>query len=79
MDPAYHISDFDLVEAARLGKHALKDPKMVAMLMRKFDNNQSKVAMFLGVNRSTVSRRCAEYGMDAILQPSASPRKESSV
>jgi hypothetical protein len=64
IDPAYSISDLDLIEAARLGRQSIKDPKVLAMLMRKFEFNQSKVAQFLGVNRSTVSRRCEQYGID---------------
>ncbi|MCF7899885.1 sigma 54-interacting transcriptional regulator [Candidatus Babeliales bacterium] len=59
-DPAYHVSDPKLVEAARLGKHALKDPKLLNMLWNKF-NSQNKIALFLGVNRSSVHRRCKEY------------------
>jgi len=64
IDPAYQISDFDLIEAARLGKNVLKDPKKLAMLLHKFKYNQSKVALFLNVNRSTVSRRCTQFGLD---------------
>ena len=66
IDPAYTISDLDLVEAARLGKHALKNPKTLSILMTKFKNSQSKVALFLGVNRSSVSRRCTQYGLDNV-------------
>ncbi len=65
IDPAFGVVDPDLAHAARLGKHALKDPKMLAMLMSKFKQSQSKIAQFLGVNRSTVSRRCAQFGIDA--------------
>jgi transcriptional regulator of aromatic amino acid metabolism len=61
-DPAYNINDPELVQAARLGKKALKDPKTLAMLMRKF-KNQNKVATFLGVNRSSVNRRCKDYNI----------------
>ena len=79
MDPAYQISDFELVEAARLGKHALKDPKILTTLMNKFKNNQSKVAVFLGVNRSTVNRRCSQYGIDVIPYTKDVPGKERSI
>ena len=65
IDPAFGVVDPDLAHAARLGKHALKDPKMLAMLMSKFKQSQSKIAQFLGVNRSTVSRRCAQFGIEA--------------
>lgn len=59
-DPAYHITDPELVEIARLGKHALKDEKIMALLWSKFQN-QNKIATFLGVNRSSVNRRCKKY------------------
>jgi hypothetical protein len=60
IDPSFAISDPDLAEAARLGKHALKDPKIMALLWNKF-KNQNKIAAFLGVNRSSINRRCKEY------------------
>lgn len=63
-DPAYKITDPDLTEAARLGKKALKDPRLVALLLEKFDNNQNRIAMFLGVNRSSVNRRCKKYNIE---------------
>ena len=59
---AYHVSDPKLVEAARLGKYALKDPKLLNLLWNKFQS-QNKIALFLGVNRSSVHRRCKEYGI----------------
>ncbi len=59
-DPAYNISDPTLMEAARLGKHALKEPKIMNYLWNKF-KSQNKIAAFLGVNRSSVNRRCKEY------------------
>lgn len=62
-DPAYNITDPELIEAARLGKKALKNPKVLALLMHKF-KNQNQVATFLGVNRSTVNRRCKEYNIN---------------
>jgi hypothetical protein len=61
-DPAYNISDPRLAEAARLGKYALKDPKIMSLLWGKF-KNQNKIATFLGVNRSSVHRRCKDYGL----------------
>jgi len=61
-DPAYSISDPELIEAARLGKHALKDRKIMALLWNKF-KNQNKIATLLGVNRSSVNRRCKEYNL----------------
>lgn len=62
-DPAYEVSDPDLIEASRLGKQALKDRKVFTMLWRKF-GNQSKIATFLGVNRSSVNRRCKDYNLE---------------
>ncbi len=59
-DPAYQFSDPQLVEASRMGKHALRDPRVMAMLWNKF-KSQSKIAEFLSVNRSSVNRRCKEY------------------
>jgi transcriptional regulator of aromatic amino acid metabolism len=59
-DPAYHTSDPELTLAVRLGKKALKDPQMLAFLWQKF-KNQNKIATLLGVNRSSVNRRCREY------------------
>lgn len=55
-DPAFEISDPELTQAARLGKHALRDEKIMALLWHKFQS-QSKIASFLGVNRSSVNRR----------------------
>jgi len=61
-DPAYNMANPKLIEAARLGKHALKDPQLVSMLWNKF-KNQNKIALFLGVNRSSVHRRIKEYNI----------------
>jgi len=52
----------EIIEAARLGKQALKNPKVMAMLWNKFQN-QNKIANLLGVNRSSVNRRCKEYDL----------------
>jgi len=61
-EPAYTTTDPDLIEASQLGKQALKDPRIMEMLWKKFQN-QNKIAIFLGVNRSSVNRRCKEYGL----------------
>lgn len=61
-DPAYNMSDPSLIEAARLGKHALKDKHIMSMLWSKF-KNQNKIATFLSVNRSSVNRRCKEFNL----------------
>ncbi len=62
-DPAYEVSDPELMQAARLGKRALKDQKMMTLLWNKF-KNQNKIASFLGVNRSSVNRRCKQYNLE---------------
>lgn len=61
-DPTYTIADPDLINAARLGKHALRDPHIMGLLWNKFQN-QNQIATFLGVNRSSVNRRCKDYNL----------------
>ncbi len=61
-DPAYETTDPELTAAARLGKHALRDEKTMTLLWNKF-HSQSKIASFLGVNRSSINRRCKEYNL----------------
>ncbi len=61
-DQTYSITDPALAQAARLGKKALKDPKIMNILWNKF-KNQNKIAAFLGVNRSSINRRCKEYDL----------------
>jgi DNA-binding NtrC family response regulator len=58
----YDTSDPDIIAAARLGKQALKDQKTMTFLWNKF-KNQNKISAFLGVNRSSVNRRCKEYNL----------------
>ncbi|HRN77981.1 MAG TPA: sigma 54-interacting transcriptional regulator [Candidatus Dependentiae bacterium] len=62
LDLVYDVNDPLLIEAARLGKYALKDQKIMSTLWEKFQN-QNKIATFLGVNRSSVNRRCREYNL----------------
>ena len=52
----------ELLQATHLGKQALKDKKIMTALWVKF-KNQNKIASFLGVNRSSVNRRCKMYGL----------------
>lgn len=59
---AYDISDPKLADAVKLGKYALKDPKIMSWLWNKY-KNQNKMASLLGVNRSSVHRRCKEYNL----------------
>jgi len=56
-------TDPELQRIVRLGKHALKDPRMMHILWNKF-KNQTKIATLLGVNRSSVNRRCKEYNLN---------------
>lgn len=60
IDPEFNLSDPVLFKAARLGKNALRDPEVLSDLWGKF-KNQNKIATFLGVNRSSVSRRLKDY------------------
>lgn len=62
LDPAYEVNDPELIHAARLGKQALKNQKIMAYLWHKF-KNQNQIALFLGVNRSSVHRRFKEYNL----------------
>jgi transcriptional regulator with PAS, ATPase and Fis domain len=59
-EPTLTTHDPELIAAARLGKHALKDRKIMSMLWQAF-HSQNKIASFLGVNRSSVNRRCKEF------------------
>ena len=61
-DPAVYINDPELVAAVRMGKKALRDKKVLTFLWQRF-KNQAKIAKLLGVNRSSVCRRCKEYGL----------------
>ena len=63
VDAEFETSNPDLIHAAQLGKYALKDEKLMALLWNTF-KSQSKIAQFLGVNRSSVNRRCKEYSLN---------------
>lgn len=52
----------ELQLAAQLGKHALKDIQLMKTLWKKL-GSQTKIADLLGVNRSSVSRRCKDYNL----------------
>ena len=51
-----------LIRAANMGKQALRDKQIMIMLWDKF-KNQNQIASFLGVNRSSVNRRCKAYNL----------------
>ncbi|MFI5333405.1 MAG: sigma 54-interacting transcriptional regulator, partial [Candidatus Babeliales bacterium] len=63
VDSSSNYTDPGLIEAARLGKQALKNPRIMTMLWTKF-KSQAKIAEFLDVNRSSVNRRCKEYNLE---------------
>ncbi|MGB8367051.1 MAG: sigma 54-interacting transcriptional regulator [Candidatus Babeliales bacterium] len=63
INPLHETNDPVLLQAARLGKNTLKDKKLMTLLWKKFDKNQNKIATFLGVNRSTIHRRCKLYNL----------------
>lgn len=50
----------ELKQIQYLGKKALKNRTTMELLW-KFFKNQNQIALFLGVNRSSVNRRCKEY------------------
>ncbi len=62
LDSNTNLTDPTLIQAARLGKKALKDPKMMSILWNRF-KNQNKIAAFLGVNRSSINRRLKDYNI----------------
>lgn len=62
-DTAYNIDDPDLLHAARLGKKALKHEQVMRILWKKF-KCQNKIALFLGVNRSSVHRRIKAFKLE---------------
>ena len=59
---AVYATSPELQLAAQLGKHALKDIALMKTLWKKL-GNQTKIADLLGVNRSSVNRRCKEYNL----------------
>jgi len=61
-EPEKKFADPVLVEAVRLGKQALKDRKIMRALWEKL-KSQSKIAQLLSVDRSSVHRRCKEFGL----------------
>ena len=62
--PAFGITNPILAEARRLGRKVLYNPKMFKSVLEIFNYQQSKVAKFLNVDRSTVCRRCKDLGID---------------
>ncbi|HSW76006.1 MAG TPA: sigma 54-interacting transcriptional regulator [Candidatus Saccharimonadales bacterium] len=52
----------ELQLATQLGKHALKDIQLMTSLWKKL-GSQTKIADLLGVNRSSVNRRCKDFNL----------------
>jgi DNA-binding MarR family transcriptional regulator len=63
LDAIFVSTDHTLAEAGKLGKNALKDHHIVSFLWHHFDKNQNKIALFLGVHRSSVSRRVKDFNL----------------
>ena len=59
-ESALNAMDPVISQAARLGRHALRDEKLMRQLWLKF-KCQSKIADLLKVNRSSVHKRFKEY------------------
>jgi transcriptional regulator with PAS, ATPase and Fis domain len=57
-----HITDPEILAIARLGKYALREKTLFTQLWCKI-KSQSEIAHLLGVNRSTVNRRCKMYNL----------------
>ena len=56
-------TDPELAEIAQLGKSALRNEQLMRILWNKFEC-QSKIALFLGVNRSSVNRRLKDFNIE---------------
>lgn len=54
--------DAECAKVAQMGKNALKDSKLLKMLIQKF-KSQSKVAELLGVHRSAVYKRFKQFNL----------------
>ncbi len=52
----------EVERALRLGKNALKDMRVMAILWKRF-GSYAHIATLLGVHRSSVLKRCREYGL----------------
>ncbi len=66
-NPIKEIEECDnpeLIEISRLGKLALKNQYAMNILWQTF-KNQNQIAAFLGVNRSSVNRRCKLYNLNS--------------
>lgn len=63
LDNTFSLADHTLAEAGKLGKNALKNHHILSFLWHHFEKNQNKIALFLGVNRSSVNRRVKEFNL----------------
>jgi transcriptional regulator with GAF, ATPase, and Fis domain len=59
-----------LIEAAQLGKQALRDKKILKQLLARLGGNHAKIGQLLQVDRSTVYRRCKEFGLITVSESS---------
>ncbi len=62
LNSSYTIGDPELAKAYTLGKKALKEPKILEMLLKKL-TTQAKIAEFLDVNRSTIYKRLKQFNL----------------
>ncbi|HEV2601245.1 MAG TPA: hypothetical protein VGT41_03025, partial [Candidatus Babeliales bacterium] len=58
--PAYCQDNTEIAQIVHLGKAALKDKKSMSILWAYF-KDQTTLATALGVNRSSINRRCRQY------------------
>jgi hypothetical protein len=68
----------EIIGILRLGKHALKERKCLQKLVEVF-KHQTKIAEMLGVNKSSVSRRCKEFGLETEPSTPMSSEEEKSL
>ncbi len=73
-DTAFYARDPKLTEIAHLGVKAVDDPQLMKLLWEKF-GSQTRIAEFLGVNKSTISRRCKMYNLGQAPPPEESPEE----
>lgn len=69
-EPAIATGDPRVARAVRMGKRALRDKTIMTFLWQTY-KSQAAIASLLKVNRSSVSRRCHEFGLVDPAQPTA--------
>lgn len=63
IETVYNETDDPDLNAIPRGRQALKSQKIMTLLWKKF-KNQNEIASFLGVNRSSVNRRCKRFKLE---------------